>query len=171
MRKLIIDPSKTFLPEAFVGPGATIWRGPIDGKGLDGDEEIDGRSLALPEVDLLAVVFHHCLKVEAKEQFILGDEKLKRLKEQEQMIRLGGEVFLALLEDWERHRINSHLEWFRANRGILQMDFPGTVCRSGWGEPLILNLFCSPSGWDWGFRRLRFESWGIDDVSAGLWAA
>jgi hypothetical protein len=83
----------TFNPETLLGKGWSIWRGPADGDGLQGEEQQDSRSLALQEVDLSQVLFETNLKPD--EFRIVGEEKLRRLKEKG-VIRLDARIGQAL---------------------------------------------------------------------------
>ena len=53
---LLIDRTQPFNPSTFIREGWSIWKGPIDGNGLKGEEAQDERSLALSEVDRKSVV-------------------------------------------------------------------------------------------------------------------
>jgi hypothetical protein len=42
--------TKSFDPVSFLGKGWATWKGPADGDGLSGEEDIDPRSLALSQI-------------------------------------------------------------------------------------------------------------------------
>ncbi|MDO9399379.1 MAG: hypothetical protein Q7T79_01670 [bacterium] len=44
--------TKQFDTASFIGKGWTTWKGPVNGDGLAGEEDIDSRSLALTEIEL-----------------------------------------------------------------------------------------------------------------------
>src|SRR3989344_652787 len=73
-----IDRTTPFNPTEFIGAGWTIWKGPAEGNGVEGDEEQDKRSLALTTLDVTRLRLETTLKGE--ETFIVGEEKLKRLQ-------------------------------------------------------------------------------------------
>ena len=174
MRRIIIeDSSRRFLPPYICGRGANIWRGPIDGNGLVGEEKIDRRSVGLREVDLSVMTLETCLPADGTgTSFLRGYEKLTLLKAQGgRTVRLGGEIFFALLEDWERKQDNSHLEWLRKERGIRYLDFFGTVCRDAHGRPCVpAFIYCGRNHlWFWITRSLKSDvCWEAEHPSACL---
>jgi hypothetical protein len=97
---LSIDRTTPFNPAAFIGNAWTIWRGPADGTGLDGDEEQDERSLALTTIDLTTVRIETMLT--EGERLITGEERLTRLKEKNH-IRLDAKVFQTLWQNQHLH--------------------------------------------------------------------
>jgi hypothetical protein len=155
--------TKPFNPTEFIGKGWTTWRGPIDGDGLSGEEDVDPRSLA--EVDLAKFIFETCLN--AGESSITGEEKLRRLKEKPEFIRFGGTVAYALWLDYLANRKNSILEWIHRNFGVKFMDFMGQVLRSPDGRRDVLCFNRSGDGgwrWDCGWFGSR---WCADNPSVG----
>ena len=158
--------TKSFNPAEFIGEGWTIWKGPADGDGLAGEEDMDKRSLALADVELAKFVFETCLRT--KEKSIKGEEKLRRLKEEKpDFIRFGGNVFLGLWLDYQANKENSILEWFYRNFKISFMDFFGQILRDPDGDRDVLYLFRDGDGeWRWHCRWLEDE-WGAARPSAG----
>ena len=75
---LIIDRSRLFNPAEFIRSGWTIWKGPPQGNGLEGEEDQDERSLALTEIDLSKVQLERMLQ--KGEDSVKGETKLARLK-------------------------------------------------------------------------------------------
>lgn len=149
LKRFVIDRSVPFDPVKFIGNGWSIWRGPKDGKGLEGDEQQDSRSLALAEIDLSALVFEHCLK--DKESSVTGETKLVRLqKNHSQLIRSDARIAQALWEEPE-HRT---LEWIRVNFRKTWFDFPGTEIRRPGGRRGFLCLCWGGGEWDWGIGWL-----------------
>lgn len=152
LKKFAIDRSSPFDPVKFIGSGWSIWKGPKDGKGLEGEEQQDSRSLKATELDLSQLCFEHC--VEKKESFILGETKLVRLKEsEERFIRADAKMAQALFEE-PGHRT---LEWIRVNLGKTWFDFPGTELRDPDGLRCILYLFWYGGQWDWRCSWLDYK--------------
>ncbi len=160
-----LDNSKKFDPAECISDGWTIWKGSADSNGLEGDEDIDERSLGLSEVDLSKVILGTCLK--GKEYSIVGEEKLKRLKALKQTIRLGGNVFLALWEDYHANKENSFLEWLRKNRGVTYVDLFGLVLRDPHGNRHVLYLCFDGNKWNWSYDVLSSQ-WKAEHVSLGV---
>ena len=158
--------TKSFNPTEFLGKGWTTWKGSADGDGLSGEEDIDPRSLALTEVELANFLFKTCLKTD--EESISGEEKLRRLKEENPgFIRFGGNVFLGLWEDYQANKENSILEWLHRNFGVTFMDFFGQVLRDPHGRRDVLFLYrCDGGEWSWHCSWLDFR-WGAGRPSAG----
>lgn len=168
--RVIIDP-KSFLTKpfdlaGFLGKGWAIWKGPIDGDGLSGEEDVDLRSLTFTEIEFAKFLFETCLK--EGETSITGEEKIRRLKEEKpNFIRFGGNVFLGLWEDYQANKENSILEWIYRNFKIRFMDFPGLILRNPSGNRKILGLRRDGDG-RW-YRRYGWldNQWNADDPSAG----
>lgn len=135
---------KPFDPATFIGADWSIWRGPADGKGLQGKEQQDDRSLILQEVDFSKVLFLTYLQ--EGEICITGEEKLKRLKTGD-LIRLDARVGQALWEE-KGHKT---LEWLRKEQGITYLDFMGTELRSPYGYRSVLSLSWSGGEWYWSY--------------------
>lgn len=141
-------PTKPFDPAEFLGSGWTIWRGPIDGDGLSGEEDVDLRSGTLPEVELSKIIFETCLQ--AGENSITGEEKLRQLKKKPEFIRFGGNVFLGLWLDYQANKENSVLEWIYRNFKISYLDFFGLILRGPLGDRRVLVLNRNDDGkWYW----------------------
>lgn len=153
---------KPFNPAEFISERWSIWRGPTNGNGLEGEEDIDSRSLGLAEIKVSSLLFETYPK---DGQRITGEEKLKRLKAAN-LIRLGGNVFLGLWRDYEANRRNSILECLYKTRNITYLDFFGLILRSSDAYRYVLSLHREDGGW-WGqgFRWLNSE-WNTDDWSA-----
>jgi hypothetical protein len=157
--------TKPFKPAEFLGEGWTVWKGPANGDGLSGEEDIDSRSLALSQIEIDKFLFEACLL--EGESHITGEEKLRRLKAKPNFIRFGGNVFLGLWEDYQANKENSVLEWLYKNRGIKYLDFPGLILRSPDGDRDVLYLGRRDDGrWDWICRWLG-GGWSADDLSTG----
>lgn len=138
-----IDRTQPFDPATFVGVGWTIWRGPIDGDGLEGDEDQDLKSLAFTEVDLAKVSFVTMLKPEGT--YINGIERQKRLKEVGH-IRLDAKVFQTF---WENRELIPEIHKRMPDGNVRYMCFDGTVLRSPGGRRHVLCLYFRDGKWSW----------------------
>jgi hypothetical protein len=158
--------TKPFNPTEFIGKGWATWKGPVNGDGLSGEEDIDSRSLALTEVELAKFIFETCLK--EGETSITGEEKIRRQKEEKpEFVRFAGNVFLGLWLDYEANKKNSVLEWLHKNFGVTFMDFPGQVLRDPNGRRSILCFDRDgDGGWVWGCGWLD-RQWDAGYPSAG----
>jgi hypothetical protein len=140
---LSVNRSRPFNPAELIGEGWTI-------------EEQDERSLALTEVELSSLRFETCLK--DGEQYITGEERLRRLKEAGQ-IRLDAKVFEALRQE-QTVIIKS---WTKRSEDISCLSFDGTVIRDPYGRRCVLCR-CA---WGWDYRWLG-RDWDAHSVSALL---
>ncbi len=145
-----IDRTTPFNPAEFIGAGWTIWKGPAEGNGLEGEEEQDARSLALTTLDVTRLRLETTLKGE--ETSIVGEEKLKRLQKMTD-IRLDAGIFPTF---WR----NQHLipERFKAqsNGNTTYVFCDGTVLRSPDGGRCVLFFFWYGAArkWHWSYYRL-----------------
>ena len=163
-RIIRINPDLRFNPTEFIGAGWTVWKGPADGDGLKGEEDLDKRSLALTEIDLATAIFESGLK--KGESSINGEEKLKRLQASANT-QFGGNVFLALWQDYQQNKENSCLEWLWRNRKISWMSFFGLVLRDPNGDRGVLCLYRVDDEWYWSYAWLG-NFWSAGRLSAGL---
>lgn len=154
-RIIQIDRVRTFDPAKFVNKGLTIWRGPVDGEGLKGDEDQDLRALALTEIDLNAVQFDTCL--EEGEGLVSGEEKLLRLKAKSS-IRLDAGAFQAI---WENREMIPDSWKVDATGNTRYIYFDGTVLRSPSGLRYVLYLYFEDGEWYWDY------DWLSDGRSSG----
>ncbi|MEW6408090.1 MAG: hypothetical protein AB1465_05365 [Patescibacteria group bacterium] len=137
----VIVVTKQFDPVEFLGEDWSIWKGPIDGDGLSGDEDVDRRAQALTQIPVSSLVFK---KYEGS-----GETKLRYLKATN-YIRLSADVFLALWENYQRNRANSILEYLFEKKGIVYLDFLGTILRHPNGNRVMIYLLRSADGrWCW----------------------
>lgn len=155
-----------FNPVEFLGKGWAFWRGSAGGDGLTGEEDADLRSRALVEIDTTRLRFETCLR--EGESSIKGEEKIRRLKEKPDFIRLGGNAFLGFWLDYQASKENSALEHLYRTRRITFIDFPGDILRSSDGYRSMLYL-CrrGHGGWDWDVCWLE-NDWFADNPSVGL---
>ena len=139
----MLDCPKLFDPVVFIGEG---WK----------ELERDERAYALKQVGFSRCQFLSCLK--EGEAPIKGEEKLRRLKEDyPQLIRHGGNQFLALWEDYQKNGDNSVLEHLRLIQGITFLDFPGLILRYLFGDRGVLYLNWDGGRWGWSCRWLDLE--------------
>jgi hypothetical protein len=162
--KRLLQLAQSFNPAEFIGSGWTVWKGPADGDGLEGEEDRDLREDALTELDLANLMFETCL--EEGESRITGEVKLERLKKAGKT-RLGGR-FLALWQNYEKNKGDSLLEYLHKTRKLTYLDFFGLVLRSSDGCRYVPFFYRSDGGsWHWDCKWL-INVWDRGDVSAGL---
>ncbi len=159
--KLACD--KPFFPAEFIGEGWTVWKGPVDGNGLEGEEDRDKREDDLPVIDWDQILLETHLQEGGTS--VQGEEKLKRATASGN-IELGGKAFLSLLEDYKANRENSVLEELR-RKGVTRIYFFGLRLRSPGGGRNVLSLYFDGSGWRWNYNWLDGR-WGADRPSASL---
>ncbi len=159
---LPIDRSKPFNPAEFIGAGWSVWRGPANGKGLEGDEDRDLRSATLAELDLNKVQLVTCLK--KGESVITGEESIKRLKT-DGRVRLDENTFKVFWENREQLPIRFKE---RANGNIQFIFFDGVVLRGPGGCRYALYLcFRDDGSWRWCYGWLGDDR-GVSGPSAVL---
>lgn len=140
---LLIDRNEPFDPATFIGGGWTIWRGAMNGDGLNGSEAQDSASLNLIEIDFSKVLFTTCLK--EGESYITGEEKLSRHAVANQ-ISLDAKIGQALLEEDGQ----ATLSWLYTTLNITWFELPGTVLRDSPGYRYFLFLGRGDGGrWSW----------------------
>lgn len=141
---LPIDRSKLFNPAEFIGQGWSIWRGPADGDGLEGNEERDQRAAALVKINLAEVQLVACLK--RGERVTTGEKRLNRLKA-DGRVRLDENAFKAF---WENREILPVRFKERMNGNIQFIFFDGVVLRSPLSSRFTLCLcFLGDGSWLW----------------------
>jgi hypothetical protein len=156
-----IDRSKPFDPAKFLGAGWTIWKGPANGDGLTGEEDQDGRSLAITEFDLTKIQFRDMLK--SGESCVNGEEKQKRLAKAGH-IRLDAKVMQTL---WENQALIPSVMKEPIGGNTRYSYFDGTVLRSPSGDRYVLCLCWDGSQWYWSYGCLQFD-WNASNPSAVL---
>jgi len=141
-------PTKPFSPAPFLGENWAIWKGPVTGKGLSGGEEVDFRGSSLRELDVSRLRLKTCLK--GGEEKITLKERLQRLKKWNNFyIRLGGNTFLGLWEDYQANSGDSSiLEWLYQTYNITSMNFLGQLLRNPIGWCTALHLIRDSSIWN-----------------------
>lgn len=108
--------------------------------------EQDNRSLALTQVDLTQVVLKTCLKKD--ESYITSKERLQRLKQMKNRIRLDAMVLRAL---WQSGPAMPEAWKERVNGKIQRIHFDGTVGSNSTGDFFTDCLF-----WDDGYRAKQW---------------
>ncbi len=158
---LLIDRTQPFNPSTFIGDGWSIWKGPIDGDGLEGEEAQDQRSLALYQLDLSAIRFRTMLK--RGETSITGRERLERLKTSGN-ICLDAKVFQTL---WENKNLIPE-SWKKKMEGdphFIYLD--GTILCGPDGRCYVLSFYWLDKKWRWSYRLLH-NNWGASRSSSVL---
>ena len=149
-RVIPIDRSKPFDPATFIGAGWSIWRGPANGNGLEGEEERDSRSATLTELDLDQVQLVTCLK--RGESVTTGEERIKCLRA-DGRVRLDENAFRAFWE--KREQLPARFKKRVNGSNIQFIFFDGVVLRSPRGRRCTLCLyFYIGDSWLWGCRWL-----------------
>lgn len=140
--------AKLFNPVKFLGSGWSIWKGPADGDGLSGDEDVCPKASAIKEVELSKVIFKNCMN--GDEERISVKEGIDRLNESDDFTGFGLGIFLGFWEDYQIHREFSVLERLHQDFGVWELYFPGTILRNPNGERIIIFLGRTEEGvWDY----------------------
>lgn len=160
--KLVL--SKVFNPAEFIGKDWSVWKGPIDGKGLEGEEDRDVREDALTVIEWDQVILE--TNLQEGETYVKGEDKLCRLKAGKN-IRLGGRAFLSLWEDYKTNKADSVLEKLRRAKNVTRIYFFGLTLRFPYGYRYVLYLCFNDGKWDWNCRWLGHD-WAADVRSASL---
>lgn len=160
--------NKVFSPSEFIGQDGSIWKGPIGGNGLEGEEDRDSREDSLDIVDLEQLILETNLRY--AETSVNGEEKLRRLKASKN-IRLGGKAFSALWNDYRTQKAygkpeESILEKLRRLRNVDCIYFFGLVLRGPDGHRYVLCLFFDEE-WTCAYNCLD-NDWGAPSPSASL---
>ena len=139
-----IDRTKPFDP-AFIDAGWSFWRGSADGNGLEGELEQDNRSLALTEVDTSKILLE--ARLESKETYTTGEERLKRLIAADR-ICLDFGIFQTL---WNNKTLIPTRFREKTNNNRTYVFFDGQTLRSPGGGRCTLYLYLDGGGgWGWG---------------------
>lgn len=146
---LRIDRSDPFNPAKFLGVGWSIWRGPVNGKGIEGQEDQDPRSLAITEIE--PAMF---CRTAGRAGSILLDE-----------IHLDAKIAQDLV--WEERQ--QTLKWLHDTFKLNSIPFPGTILRSPRGRRRTLWLCREGTGsWYWETRPAHRVKLSREDVSSLL---
>lgn len=130
--KLLIDRSKPFDPETFIGKGWKI-------------VEQDENALKLTEIDISKIGFDPCLK--EGESSVNGEEKLTHLKSKE-VVRLDAKIFQKF---WENQGLIPEQCKEKINGNTQYIFFDGTVLQRPGGSLYVRCLCWSDGGWHWGY--------------------
>jgi len=155
-----------FDPADFIGKDWRIWKGPVDGNGLEGMEDRDAREDNLKVLVLQRLILEACCQ--GNKMVVEGEERLLRLKTGKN-VTLGGKVFLALWKDYqfwdaEFKPEESILENIRLGRKATHIYFFGLVLRHPRANRCILCLYFDDKGWHWNCTWLVGHL-GINDFS------
>jgi len=148
-RVISIDRSIPFDPKTFIGNGWSI-------------EEQDERAITLTEIDLTSVMFDSTL--EKGEKSIKGEDKLNRLKEKTNRIRLDAGIFKTL---WENQILIPEKWKEQTNGNTTFIFFDGTVLRDSDGIRCVLYLCWNDGEWYWDDGWLGSD-WNARSPSAVL---
>lgn len=143
---LPIDRTNPFNPAEFIGKGWSIWRGPANGNGLEGEEEQDARSLALAELDLSKVLLEAHLK--EGEAVTTGEERIKRLNAINR-IKLDAIAFKTLWEN--RGKLPERFKQ-KTNGKTTFIFCDGTTLRGPGGSRYTLYFYWRADNLEWGWR-------------------
>jgi hypothetical protein len=147
-----------FNPEDFFGKGWSIWKGPRDGDGLEGEEECDKRFKFLPKaVYLNSVEF---ITHEKRDNPTTGFQEIYLLKEFG-YVPCGASAYLALVQDYVscQDKAKSVLEMIY-NKHHAHIDFCADILRCPEGCPYVLYLCRGDDNkWHWGSYRSLRDNW------------
>lgn len=133
--------------EEFIGEeGWSIWKGPLQGDGLEGEEDRDQANDQLSMVDIAKVVVDDCIL--PGEHMITGEEKLLRLKAVPGRILLDARVAAILWNDYQESGDDSILEWLYCERQVSYVDFFGEILRSPDKDRQVFCLDRDSRGWE-----------------------
>lgn len=144
---LTIDRTVPFDTETFIGKGWSIWKGPIEGNGLQGEEEQDQRSLSMSEITLEQMLFKTGLKQD--EISVSGEDKIKRHRALSH-IMADAKIGQILYEEEGQKTLwavskRTKLTWF---------ELPGTTIRSPEADRSDMCLYQDYEEWRWCCRWL-----------------
>jgi hypothetical protein len=149
-RVIKIDRSMPFDPKTFIVDGWSI-------------EEQDERAIALTEINLTEVMFDSTLE-KGEEKSIKGEDKLRRLKEKTNRIRLDAGIFKTL---WENQILIPEKWKEKTNGNTTFIFFDGTILRGSYGNRYVLYLCWDGGKWDWDCYWLE-DVWDASGPSAVL---
>ena len=143
--KLLVDRSKPFDPTTFIAQDWTIWKGPSDGTGIEGEKWQDGCSLDITEIDPRAIGKNNFKTgLEGEETVITGYVKHARLSGK--TIQADAKIAQALYEEEGQKT----LRFLYDTLGVTWMEFLGTILRSPDGHCSALYLCRRGDGkWVW----------------------
>jgi len=139
---LSIDRSALFDPAAFLGEGWSIWRGPADGNGLEGEPEQDARALSISALNAEDFLFDTAIV--PPERWVKGEAKLPRLRATGKVL-LDAQIAQALYEEAGQQTLNEIMQ----KTGVSWFDLPGTVLRDREGYRYLLGVYFNDGKWPW----------------------
>jgi len=134
-----IDRSTPFDPRTFLVDGWSI-------------EEQDERAITLTEINLTEVMLDSTL--EKEEKSIKGEDRLKRLKEKTDRIRLDVGIFKTF---WENQILIPKKWKEQTNGNTTFILFDGTVLRNPNGNRCVLSLYWFGGEWFWNCHPLNLD--------------
>jgi hypothetical protein len=166
MLKLALD--KPFDSVDLFGEGWSVWRGPVEGEGLEGEEDCVSEP---DEIDFEEIILETHL--EEGYESILGEEIMRRARSGKNR-PLGGRAFQALWNNWQECRDagepeESVLEKLRKAEKIgNRIYFFGLTLRDSAGRRYVLYLYSMRQGWwDWLCHWLGVR-WDTNRLSVSL---
>jgi len=164
--KLALD--KAFSPVELIGAGWSVWKGPAEGNGTEGDDDCVQEPAV---VDFSEVVTETHLQGE--ETTVHGEEKMKRARASGNP-QLGGKAFMVLWSNWLECKKagkpgDSILErLYKAKKIGNVIYFFGITLRSPVGDRGVLYLCRDDGGrWRWDYGWLD-DRWGASNPSLAL---
>lgn len=134
-----INRSTPFEPVSLLGSGASFWRGPKDGKGLEGEIEQDARSMALSEIDLGKIRFKSYIP--EGQSLVSGENRI---------VAIGNEHDIALDpkigQDLYEEEGQKALHFLHDTTGVTWMEFLGQPLRDSDGYRYSLVLYRDHDG-------------------------
>ncbi len=138
---LPIDRSTPFDPATFMGKGWSIWRGPADGGGLNGEEQECQASLACTSIDRTQIALVNCRRG-CGQECLQGEVFLRKVRTGWSPVldaKIGQTLYenpQFIPEDWKGQSV----------------FFMGTELRDPNGYRCVLYLYWSGARWDWRYR-------------------
>jgi hypothetical protein len=162
--ELVLDKPLT---AKFIGEDWSVWKGPADGNGLEGEEDCVPEP---DEIDFENIILETHLK--KGEKSISGEEKMRRAR-QSKNLQLGGRAFVALWTNWQGCKAvgkpeKSVLEKLRRAEKIGNVVyFFGLVLRDQGGNRYVLYLYFDGREWDWNCYWLD-DRWRVGRPSISI---
>lgn len=139
--RIPIDRSRPFDPPSLFGGGYSVWRGPADGDGLEGEEDHDPRAQILTEIDFDTL---RCVSVhQSAEEKVHGEEFVRRLR-RSAGVTLDAYAFLAIHER-RLQGLPFTGDWATSGR-LTCLCLVGTILRAPNGERNIAIVYVDEDG-------------------------
>lgn len=158
----------------FLREGAILVREPVpqhaqeDAHSFVSDK--DPRSWKILHIDWDTVSFESFVSATEK---ITGNNKLERMKRSD-VIRLDYSWAFALMDDYDRYKVDSILEYLYLRKNVARLDFFGTIrYRKTIGNPnydritgdLVMVLERNKYGWESKYRPLHWSEFDSHSLS------